>query len=439
MGVPVRNWTHWALGYAPPRAALSLLARRRDPLAKLLTIETHPVDDIYPLIEQIRQRGRMSPVTRMRGWVTADAQIVREVLRDGRFRTLKPRDRSAFRVVRWILVKTNPGVPNPIEPPAMLVSDPPEHTRLRRPVSRAFTPRALDGLRGRVHDVADELVRGLDGRSSCDLVEEYCSRIPLAVITEMLDMPPDEMPYLEHVADTTTRLIGNVAPSWNDFRTATVVLGGFDEYLADHVKRVRKDSANDSILSDVVSSGDLTDAEIRMLAGFLLGAGFITTKHVMSNAILALLRHPEQLAALRANPELWPSAVEEILRYDTAGQLVPRIAAEDVEIHGYSVRANEPLFLMVGGANRDPAVFDNPNALDITRANAREHLSFSTGVHVCLGAALARMELQIGLRELFDHFPRLTLAGDPIFNNSIGLHGLTHLPVSLGGANAVAV
>jgi hypothetical protein len=96
MGVPVRNWTHWALGYAPPRAALSLLARSGDPLAKLLTIETHPVDDIYPLIEQIRQRGRMLPVSRMRGWVTADAQIVREVLRDGRFRTFKPGDRSAF-------------------------------------------------------------------------------------------------------------------------------------------------------------------------------------------------------------------------------------------------------------------------------------------------------------------------------------------------------
>jgi len=255
----------------------------------------------------------------------------------------------------------------------------------------------------------------------------------------MLGMPPDEMPYLQHVADTTTRLIGSIGSSWNDFRTATVVLGGFDKYLTDHIERLRKGGADDSILSDVVSSGDLTDAEIRMLAGFLLGAGFVTTKHVMSNGILALLRHPEQLAALRANPELWPSAVEEILRYDKAGQLVPRIAAEDVDIHGYSVRANEPLFLLVGGANRDPAVFDHPNALDVTRANAREHLSFSTGVHVCLGAALARMELQIGLQSLFESFPALTLAGEPSFNNSIGLHGLKHLPVSLGRTNAVAV
>lgn len=431
MGMPLRDWTHWTLGYAPPRALLGVL-RRSDPLAQLLTIDTHPVDDIYPLIEAIRQRGRISAVTRLRGWVTADAQIVREVLRDGRFRTFKPRDRSTFRTVRRILAKTNPGVPNPIEPPAMLVSDPPEHTRLRRPVSRAFTPRALDGLRARMHDTVDGLLRNLAGRSSCDLVTDYCSQIPLAVITEMLGMPPDEMAYLEHVANTTARLVGCVAASWSDFHTGTVVLGEFDRYLADHVERLRKNNTGHSVLSDVVHGGDLTDAEIRMLAGFLLGAGFVTTNHVMSKAVVALVRHPDQLATLRANPELWPGAVEEILRYDTAGQLVPRIATEDIELYGASLRANEPLFLLVGGANRDPAVFERPDTFDVTRANAREHLSFSSGIHVCLGAALARMELHVGLQSLFERFPRLALAGEPTFNNNIGLHGLKHLPVSLG-------
>src|SRR6202051_3577604 len=132
MGVPVRDWTHWAVGYAPSRTALNLLARRGDPLAKLLTIDIHPVDNIYPLIEQVRRRGRMSPILKTRGWVTADAQIVREVLRDVRFRTIKPEDRSPFRFARWILAKTDPDVRNPIEPPSLLVSDPPEHTRLRR-------------------------------------------------------------------------------------------------------------------------------------------------------------------------------------------------------------------------------------------------------------------------------------------------------------------
>jgi cytochrome P450 len=436
MEVPVRDWTHWALGYGLPRASLKLLARRGDPLAQLLRIDTDPVDDIYPLIEQVRRRGRMSPL-RGAGWVSADAQIVREVLRDGRFRTIKPADRSPFRIVQWALAKTDPGIPNPIEPPSMLVTDPPEHTRLRRPVSRAFTPRALDGLRARVHEITDGLLRGLDRSAECDLVAEYTSRIPIAVIAEMLAIPLDEMGYLRQVADTTTQLIGSTTASWRDFRSATKVLRKFDRYLAAHIDRLREEAAGNSILSDVVHNGDLTEFEIRMLAGLLLGAGFVTTTHMLGKAVVALVRHPDQLAVLHAEPEGWPNAIEEILRYDTTGQLVPRVATEDVDIHGYPVRAGDALFLLAGGANRDPAVFEHPDIFDTTRANAREHISFGSGVHACLGATLARMELHIGLQSLFEHFPQLTLAGEPSFNNSIGLHGLKHLPVSLGPANAL--
>jgi cytochrome P450 len=436
MKVPVREWTHWAAGYGLPRASLKLLARRGDPLAQLLRIDTDPVDDIYPLIEQIRARGRMSPLRRV-GWACADAQIMREVLRDSRFRTIKPQDRSPFRLVRWILAKTDPDLLNPIEPPSMLVTDPPEHTRLRHPVSRAFTPRALDGLRTRIHELADGLLRGLEGRAECDLVAAYTSRIPIAVIAEMMAMPPDEMPYLQEVSETTTRLIGSVAAPWRDFRSATPVLRRFDQYIAKHVERLREGDAGDSILTSVVRSGDLTEIEIRMLAGLLVGAGFVTTSHVMGKAVVALARHPDQLAALRANPEGWPNAVEEILRYDTSGHVVPRIATEDVDVHGYPVRAGESMFLLAGGANRDPAVFENPDIFDTTRTNAREHLSFSTGVHACLGAALARMELHVGLQSLFERFPQLTLAGEPTFNNSIGLHGLTHLPVSLRATQSI--
>jgi cytochrome P450 len=437
MGVPVRDWTHWAVGYAPSRTILRLLARRGDPLAKLLTFDINPVDDIYPLIEQVRRRGRISPISKIGGWVTADAQIVREVLRDVRFRTLKPGDRSPFRIARWILAKTDPDVPNPIEPPSLLVSDPPEHTRLRRPISRAFTPRALDGLRTRIHEITDELLHGLEGRTECDLVADYTSQIPVAIIAEMIGMPPDETPYLQEAAGTISRLIGTSAASWHDFRSATTVLRDFDRYIADHIQRLRNDHTGGSILSDVVHDGDLTEPELRLLAGLLLGAGFVTTSHVLSKAVVALIRHPDQVAALSANPDGWPGAVEEILRYDTAGQIVPRIATEDVEVHGYSVKTDEALFLLAGGANRDPAVFENPGTFDTARANAREHLSFSTGIHICLGATLARMELHIGLQSLFEHFPQLTIAGEPMYNNSIGLHGLTHLPVSLRPAQSV--
>jgi cytochrome P450 len=434
METRLREWTHWAAGYGLPRTTLRLLAWRDDPLARLL-IDTNQGDNIYPLIEQVRERGPMSRVVRRAGWVSADAQIVREVLRDSRFRTTKQQDRSPFRLVRWVLAKTNPGVPSGLEPPSMLVTDPPEHTRLRRVVSRAFTPRALDGLRVRIHDIADELLRGLEGSTECDLITEYTSQIPIAVIAEMLAIPRDETRELHAIGESTTRLIATTAASWPDFREAMKALREFDPYIAAHIQRLRQDDAANSILSNVIHDGDLTDVETRMLAGLLLGAGFITTTHVFGKAVVALLRYPDQLAALRADPERWPNAIEEILRYDTTGQMAARVATEHIDIHGYPVRPGETVFLLLGGANRDPAVFEHPDIFDTTRTNAREHLSFGSGVHACLGAALARMELHIGLQSLFEHFPRLILAGEPTFNDSILLHGLKHLPVLLRSAN----
>jgi cytochrome P450 len=414
MEVPVRDWSHWAAGYGLPRASLKLMARRGDPLAQLL-IDTNRGHNIYPLIEQIRARGRMSPVERV-GWVSADAQIVREVLRDGRFRTFKQRDRSPFHIVQWFLAKTDPDVLNGVEPPSMLVTDPPEHTRLRRPVSRAFTPRALDGLRTRIHDIADELLRGLAGSAECDLITEYTSQIPIAVIAEMLTIPRDETRHLHAIGESTSRLLATNTASWRDFRVATKALREFDQYLAKHIERLSHDGEEDSILSDVIHNGDLTEVEFRMLAALLLGAGFITTTHVFGKAVVALVRHPDQLAELCANPKRWPNAIEEILRYDTTGQIVGRVAIEHVDIQGYPIRAGEAILLLLGGANRDPAVFEHPDIFDTTRANASEHISFGSGVHACLGAALARMELHIGLQSLFEHFPQLTLVGEPTFN-----------------------
>lgn len=246
------------------------------------------------------------------------------------------------------------------------------------------------------------------------------------------------MPYLYSVSEWTTGLIGNAAASWREFRAATKALLGFDRYLGGHIERLRRGDAADSILSDVVHNGDLTELETKLLAGLVLGAGFVTTTHVLGKAVVALVRHPDQLAALRANPEGWPNAVEEILRYDTTGQVAGRVATEPVDLHGYPVREGDTLFLLVGGANRDPAVFESPDVFDTTRANAREHISFGHGVHACLGAALARMELHIGLQTLFERFPQLTLAGEPASNGSIGLHGLTRLPVSLRAGSAIA-
>ncbi|WAC89236.1 cytochrome P450 [Mycobacterium sp. Aquia_213] len=437
MNMAIKDRIHWAAGYGVSRATLKLMARQGDPMAQL-AIDTSQPENVYRLIEEVRLRGRIFSIPG--GFATADAQIVRDILRDDRFRTIKPRDQSPFRFARWILAKTKPNVLNAIQPPSMLVTDPPEHARLRRLVSRAFTPRALEGLRDRIEDVATDLLDGLDGlqgEAECDLVAAYASRIPIEVIAEMLGIPREETPQLYQVGEPATRLISSAAASWRDFQVSVNTAREFEHYLAMHVERLRQRGDNDSILAAVLQDGDLSEYEVRLFAALLLGAGFITTTHVMGKAIVTLVRHPDQLERLRTNPEGWSNAVEEMLRYETAIQWGGRVATETLDIQGHTVRPGQFILLLLGGANRDPAIFERPDEFDITRTNAREHVSFGSGIHVCLGAALARMELHIGLQALFARFPDLSLAGVPTMHDSMALHGIKHLPVRLRPAAAM--
>lgn len=212
-------------------------------------------------------------------------------------------------------------------------------------------------------------------------------------------------------------------PAWNDFYTASVALREFESYIAAHIERLRLCDADNSILSAVLHDSDLTEDEVRMFAGLLLGAGFITTTHAFGNAVVALLRHPDQLARLQAHPEGWPNAVEETLRYDSVAQIGLRVATKPVQIEGCAIDEGQAVFVLIAGANRDPAIFEHPHDFDTTRAKARDHLSFSSGIHVCIGAALARLELSIGLEALFRRFPALALDGEPTLNDSTLLRG----------------
>lgn len=436
MDLHVKARAHWFLGYGLARSALKVLAHRGDPFARLLIDSDRP-ENTYRLIEQIRQQGPISTAIAS-AWVTADAEVVRNVLRDDRFRTIKPIDRSPFRIVRWLVAKTDPDMMNPVEPPSLLVVDPPVHTRLRRLVSRAFTPRAIDGLQHRIHAITNTVLDDLAGHTHCDLIAAFAARIPIEVIAEMLGVPRDEIPQLHAFAEPGAKLLTTTVPAWDDFRAASAALLEFEGYIAAHIERLRRSGADDSILSAVLQDSDLTEEEVRMFAGLLLGAGFITTTHAFGNAVVALLRHPEQLAHLRAHPEGWPNAVEETLRYDSVAQIGVRVATEPVEIEGCSIDEGQAVFVVIAGANRDPAVFDRPDEFDTTRANAREHLSFSSGIHVCIGAALARLELNIGLQALFRRYPQLALDGEPTLNESTLLRGVKHLPVSLGPAAVVS-
>lgn len=432
MNADIKTRVHWLLGYGLPRWTLKLLARRGDAFSQLLIQSGRP-DDVNRRIEQIREQGRISAV--VGGWVTADAQIVRDVLRDDRFRTSKPRDRSPFPVIQRMFARTDPGVLNGVEPPSLLVTDPPEHARLRRLVSRAFTPRAIDRLRQGIQEIADTLLHGLEDKRPCDLIAAYASQIPIAVIVEMLGIPRAETSRLQAFADPGAKMLNSTSPSWREYRTAVAALREFENYLAGHIERLRRGGAGESILSAVLEDSDLTETEVRMFAGLLLGAGFITTTHAFGNAVVALVGHRDQLARLQEHPDGWPNAVEEVLRYDSVAHIAARVATETVEIDGHILQHGSAIFLLIGGANRDPAVFERPDEFDTTRANARDHIAFGSGVHACLGASLARMELQIGLQALFGRFPQLALAGEPIPNDSTLLRGIKALPVDLGHAN----
>ena len=259
-----------------------------------------------------------------------------------------------------MLAKTDLGMLNPVEPPSLLVIDPPEHARLWRLVSRAFTPRAIDGLRDRIQEITNTLLDDLDDDTHRDLIATYASRIPIEVIAEMMGIPRDEIPRLYAVADPVTRLLTSTAVSWRDFRTATTALRDFEVYIAAHIERLRHGGADNSILSAVLHDSELTETEVRMFAALLLGAGFITTTHALGNAVVALVGHPDQVARLQAHPEGWPNAVEEVLRYDSVFQIAVRVATETLQIDGHTVREGSAVFLLGGGANRDPAIFDRP-------------------------------------------------------------------------------
>ena len=418
-------WFRWLVVQGTPRLLLKTYARRGETLAQLMSSPA-AVEDPVPLLESLRDRGRLvrSPF----GWATVDHELVRTILRDTSF--------GVAAVEGFIPPALRPLTdlaelpPNPVQPPSMLVIDPPDHTRMRKPVASAFTPRAIGRLRDRVESVTEELLDALPSGGSADLVADFASQVPIAIISEMLGFPDADRRRFLAWGDAASPLL-DIGLSWRTSRTAAASILEMDGYLDEHIARLRREPGED-ILSGLVSSGDLDDRELKASATLLMGAGFETTVNLISNGVVQLVNHPDQRELLRADPDLWPNAIEEILRFDAPVQTTGRIAGRDVDLGGTTVRSGSTVVLMLAGANRDPKVFTDPHRFDVTRANARDHLTFSSGIHACLGASLARMEGLHALRALFDRFPNLTLAGTPERRPLFTLHGYRRLPVLLG-------
>ncbi len=283
----------------------------------------------------------------------------------------------------------------------MLSSDPPSHTRLRGLVSRAFTPRAIEAMRPRIQAIVDELIDDAAGAGAMELIGQFAYPLPVIVIAEMLGVPPNDREQFKRWSDEAIVFLDGASSEEEDIR----LLASFDElqsYFRERIAHVRK-TTEENLLSALAADHDgsdrLSEEELISNSFLLLAAGHETTMNLIGNGMLALLSHPEEMSRLRADPSLTPSAVEEMLRFDSPVQWTDRLAMEDVEIDGRMIYAGQNAQLGLASANRDPGAFQDPDRLDVGRVDNR-HVAFGHGAHYCLGAALARLEGQIAFETL---------------------------------------
>ena len=317
---------------------------------------------------------------------------------------------------------------------AILNIDPPDHTRIRRLAQQAFTPRRVETLVPRVQALVDDMLDTVAPRGEMDVIADLAFPLPFAVISEMLGMPEHDRTELRAWSHT---LVQSLEPIVVPDEFPAILDAG--DHITEHVEAAiawKRRNPADDLLSALIAAeeeGDrLTPAELRDQVVLLYLAGHETTVNLIGNGTLALLRHPDQLAVVREDPDVTGNAVEELLRYDSPVQFSRRIALEDLELAGQHVTAGTFLFTCLGAANRDPEHF-GPTAeeLDLRRREAPHHLSFGGGVHHCLGAVLARTEARVAIPTLVRRFPELALRDDtPRWNGRMVLRGVDELPVS---------
>jgi cytochrome P450 len=318
---------------------------------------------------------------------------------------------------------------------SMLFRDPPDHTRLRTLVSKAFTPRVVEQMREHIQEIVDGLLARLVPAGAMDLVADFAYPLPVAVICEMLGVPGAERERFRDWTLHIARSLDAIAlPTEPDVvERGLAARHALADYFRGLIAERRREPRGD-LLSELIAAeeqGDrLSEGELMATILLLFVAGHETTVNLIGNGTLALLRHPGELRRLREDPSLLPSAVEELLRYDGPAQRTGRICSAEVEFGGRSIPENSVVLGIIGAANRDPAVFSDPDRLDVGRAENR-HLAFGWGIHFCLGASLARLEAQIALGTLLRRLPRLALAtATPEWRPASALRGLQALPVT---------
>ena len=383
--------------------------------------------DPYPLYAELRARDPVHRSRLLDAWVFSRHADVDAILRDFRRFSNDQRKRDPrLRRRRRSL---------PLPEPTILFVDPPDHARLRSLVNKAFTPRAVAALEARIRGMAGALLDAADP-AGFDLMAALANPLPVMVIAEMLGVPPEDRAQFKTWSNQRARILEPTV-SGRELQVAQQASRSLDAYFRTIIEARRVEPRDDiiSALVHVEEAGDrLTEREMLGMLRLLLVAGNETTTNLIGNGVLALLRHPAQLRALRDDPDLIPMAVEELLRFDSPVQATLRLVLEDCDVNGFPLRRGDNAILLNGAANHDPAAFDDPDQLDVTRGEVN-HVAFGRGIHYCLGAPLARLEGRIAIEVLLERYPGLRLLSDrPAFRRSIILRGLEALPVAAGPA-----
>lgn len=372
----------------------------------------------YPLYSLLRRLRPVLRILRLGHWALFDYASVRRALDDDDTFSSDV-SRAGFGTLGWFIFL-----------------DPPRHTVLRALVSRAFTPRSVALLESRIRALADTLLDPHRERGTLELIDDFALRLPLVVIAEMIGVPATEWRRFRGWSDAILGLVAAVGGGPRAVAAAATYHRAHQEmrdYLAP-LLGTRRTAANDDLLARLVHADvdgvQLTDEEILGFFELLLLAGHETTSNLISNTVVCLLDHPQQLARLRAQPELWPSAIEEVLRYRSPVQAVFRVTRREVKIAGRTLPAGKLVLAMIGAANRDPRQFAHADSFDVARA-PNAHVAFGHGIHFCLGASLGRLEARVALPLLFDRLPGLAAAGRRSWvpRPSFHVHGPDRFPV----------
>ena len=383
--------------------------------------------DPHPIYHQLRQSAPLAYNPDVDEWILTRWADCEAVLRDPKW--------SSAPEHRGDRMQAGPQVQDFIDSGlrTLLFLDPPDHTRLRRLVSKAFTPRRIEQLRSHVKEIAADLLAGVEPGQTWDVISTLAYPLPVIVICELLGVPVEDRHQFEGWSSDATRLLdGDI--SEDEMQRGIVAAMYFINYF-NVLFEQRRAQPEDDLLSGLLAveeAGDvLSEEELRSIVLLLFLAGHETTMNLIGNGLFALLQHRDQWERLVADPSLAPSAVEELLRYDGPVHLTGRVASTDLEIAGQQFHRGDQVVTLLAAANRDPARFPDPDRLDITRPD-NQHLTFSHGIHYCLGAALARLEGQVVFETLATRWPSLDLAvpADQVeYRDHFVLRGLKALPV----------